>query len=96
MEFGQVEGDVSVEFAADVVVPVGAAEAFGEGVAGSLGTEFVSNGAGDAVLQVRGCDPGAVGVGVGLPFGVEVASEPFGVGEKVGGSEAGGHRSSIS
>ena len=34
-------------------------------------------------------------LGVGQPFGVEDAAEPFGVGEKVGGSEAGGHGSSI-
>jgi len=34
VEFGKVERDVSVEFAADVVVPVRATEAFGEGVAG--------------------------------------------------------------
>jgi hypothetical protein len=52
VEFGQVEGDVSVEFAADVVVPVGATEAFGEGVAGSSGAEFVPDGTSDAVLEV--------------------------------------------
>ena len=34
VEFGQVERDMSVEFAAGVVVPVRATEAFGEGVAG--------------------------------------------------------------
>ena len=51
VEFGQVEWDVSVEFATDVVVPVRATEAFGKGVAGSSGPEFVSNGTSDAVLQ---------------------------------------------
>ena len=95
VEFGQVEWDVSVEFAADVVVPVGAAEAFGERVAGSSATEFASNGVGDAVLQVGGRDAGVVGIGIGLPFGVQVASEPFGVDEEVSGSEACGHGSSI-
>ena len=95
VEFGKVEWDVSVEFAADVVVPVRATEAFGEGVAGSSGAEFVPHGTGDAVLQVRGGHPGAVAFGVGQPFGVEDAAEPFGVGEKVGGSEAGGHGSII-
>jgi hypothetical protein len=95
VEFGKVEWDVSVEFAADVVVPVRATEAFGEGVAGSSGAEFVPHGTSDAVLQVRGGHPGAVAFGVGQPFGVEDAAEPFGVGEKVGGSEAGGHGSII-
>ncbi len=95
MEFGQVEGDVSVEFAADVVVPVGAAEAFGEGVAGSSGAEFVPDGTSDAVLQVRSGDPGAVRVGVGLPFGGEVAAEAFGIDEEVGGAETGGHQRSL-
>ena len=51
VEFRKAERDVSVEFATDVVVPVRATEAFGKGVAGSSGTEFVSNGTSDAVLQ---------------------------------------------
>jgi hypothetical protein len=50
VEFGQVKGDVSVEFAADVVVPVRATEAFGEAVAGSSSAEFISHGTSDAVL----------------------------------------------
>ena len=95
VEFGQVEWDVSVEFAADVVVPVRATEAFGEAVAGSSGAEFVPHGTSDAVLQERGGHPGAVTFGVGPPVGIKDAAEPFGVDEKVGGSKTGGHGSII-
>ena len=95
VELGQVEWDLSVEFATDVVVPVGATEAFGEGVAGSSGAEFVPDGTSDAVLEVRGGDPRAVAFGVGPPFGIKDAAELFGVDEKVGGSKTGGHGSSL-